>query len=86
MATILIDGKEFKVGPDLKAARVLAAASLRFAAPGDVHRFKLFDEDGKEIHPTEVVGTQTEAVGFAKRRDSWAAAQERREQIATERT
>ena len=58
MATILIDGKEFKVGPDLKAARVLAAASLRFAAPGDVHRFKLFDEDGNEIHPTEVVGTR----------------------------
>lgn len=58
MATILIDGQEFKVGPELKAARVLAAACLRFAAPGDVHRFKLFDEDGKELHPTEVVGTR----------------------------
>jgi hypothetical protein len=58
MATIMINGQEFKVGPELKAARVLAAACLRFAAPGDVHRFKLFDEHGNEIHPTDVVGTR----------------------------
>src|SRR5690242_886832 len=58
MATILIDGQEFKVGPELKVGRVLAAACLRFAAPGDVHRFKLFDEAGNELAMGDVVGTR----------------------------
>jgi hypothetical protein len=56
MATILFDGQVFDIGPDLTAGRVLGAACMRYGDAGDVFRFKLFDESGHELHPSELVG------------------------------
>ena len=59
MATILFDGQAFDIGPDLTAGRVLGAACMRYGDAGDVSRFKLFDESGHELHPSELVGKGT---------------------------
>jgi hypothetical protein len=56
MATILFEGTEFEIHPELTAARVLGAACIRYADPGDCFRFKLFDERGREVTPSELVG------------------------------
>ena len=58
MATILFNGQEFKIGQDLTAGNVLAAACMKYADLGDVGRFKLFDENGHDLHPSEYVGTR----------------------------
>lgn len=56
MATILFEGTEFDIGRELSAGSVLGAACARYADPGDCYRFKLFDEDGHEVQPSELVG------------------------------
>lgn len=56
MATILFEGNEFKIASELTAGSVLGAACVRFGDPGDCSRFKLFDEEGHEVQPREVVG------------------------------
>jgi len=56
MATILFEGSEFDIGPELTAGRVLGAACMRYGDPGDFYRFKLFDEQGREVEPCELVG------------------------------
>jgi hypothetical protein len=56
MATILFEGTEFDIGPELTAGRVLGAACMRYGDPGDFYRFKLFDEAGREVQPPELVG------------------------------
>lgn len=56
MATILFDGQAFQIGPDVSAAQVLGAACVRYADAGDVFRFKLFDETGHELPPSDLVG------------------------------
>jgi hypothetical protein len=56
MATILFEGTEFDIGPELTAGRVLGAACMRYGDPGDCYRFKLFDEEGREVQPPELVG------------------------------
>ncbi len=56
MATILFEGTEFKIASDLAAGSVLGAACVRFGDPGDYYRFRLFDEQGREVQPGEMVG------------------------------
>jgi hypothetical protein len=56
MATIMFEGTEFDIGPELTAGRVLGAACMRYGEPGDVFRFKLLDERGRELEPSELVG------------------------------
>jgi hypothetical protein len=56
MATILFEGSEFDIGAELTAGRVLGAACMRYGDPGDWYRFKLFDEHGREVQPSELVG------------------------------
>jgi hypothetical protein len=56
MATILFEGTEFNIGPELTAGRVLGAACMRYGDAGDFYRFKLFDENGRELEPSELVG------------------------------
>ena len=56
MATILFDGTEFEIGSELTAGSVLGAACVRYADPGDCYRFKLFDVNGHEVQPSELVG------------------------------
>jgi hypothetical protein len=56
MATILFDGTEFDIDPELTAGCVLGAACARYAAPGDFSSFKLFDVNGHEVEPSELVG------------------------------
>ena len=56
MATILFEGTEFNIDPKLTAGRVLGAACMRYGDPGDFYRFKLFDENGHEVQPSELVG------------------------------
>jgi hypothetical protein len=56
MATILFEGTEFDIGPELTAGRVLGAACMRYGDAGDFYRFKLFDADGRELQPAELVG------------------------------
>lgn len=56
MATILFEGTEFEIGSDLTAGSVLGAACVRYAEPGDCYRFKLFDVNGHEVLPSELVG------------------------------
>ena len=56
MATILFEGTEFNIGADLPAGRVLGAACIRYGDPGDWDRFRLFDENGRELETAEVVG------------------------------
>jgi hypothetical protein len=56
MATIMFEGTEFDIGPDLTAGRVLGAACMRYGEPGDFFRFKLLDERGRELEPSELVG------------------------------
>jgi hypothetical protein len=56
MATILFEGAEFNIGMDLTAGAVLGAACVRYADPGDFSRFKLFDANGREVQPSELVG------------------------------
>lgn len=56
MATILFEGAEFEIGPELTAGSVLGAACVRYGDPGDFHRFKLFDARGHEVLPSELVG------------------------------
>lgn len=56
MATILFEGTEFDIGPELTAGRVLGAACMRYGEPGDFFRFKLFDERGHELEAAELVG------------------------------
>ena len=56
MATILFEGTEFDIASDLTAGAVLGAACVRYADPGDCFRFKLFDVNGHEILPSELVG------------------------------
>ena len=56
MATILFEGTELKIHPELTAAQVLGAACMRYGDPGDCYRFKLFDEQGCEVTPSELVG------------------------------
>jgi hypothetical protein len=56
MATILFEGTEFDIGPELTAGRVLGAACVRYGDPGDFYRFKLFDAAGHEVQPSELVG------------------------------
>jgi hypothetical protein len=56
MATILFEGTEFDIDPELTAGRVLGAACMRYGDPGDFYRFKLFDEAGREVEPPELVG------------------------------
>jgi len=56
MATILFEGTEFKIGSDLAAGSVLGAACVRYGDPGDFYRFMLFDEQGREVQPSELVG------------------------------
>jgi hypothetical protein len=58
MATILFNAQEFKIAPDLTAGSVLAAACLKYAELGDVNRFKLFDENGRDLRPSEFVGAR----------------------------
>lgn len=58
MATILFNAAEFKIAPDLTAGTVLAAACMKFADLGEVNRFKLFDENGRDLRPSEFVGTR----------------------------
>ena len=58
MATILFDGQAFDIGPALTVGRVLGAACMRYGEAGDVFRFKLLDENGHELHPSELVGTR----------------------------
>jgi len=56
MATILFEGTEFDIGAELTAGRVLGAACMRYGDAGDFYRFKLFDVDGRELQPSELVG------------------------------
>jgi len=56
MATILFEGTEFDIGADLTAGRVLGAACMRYGDPGDFYRFGLFDSDGRQLAPSELVG------------------------------
>jgi hypothetical protein len=56
MATILFEGSEFNVHSELTTAQVLGAACMRYGDPGDFYRFKLFDERGREVPPSELVG------------------------------
>ena len=56
MATILFEGIEFDISPQLSAGSVLAAACVRYGDPGDFYRFKLFDVAGHEVQPSELVG------------------------------
>ncbi len=56
MATILFEGTEFDISPELTAGGVLAAACVRYGDPGDFYRFKLFDVAGHEVKPSELVG------------------------------
>lgn len=62
MATILFEGNAFDIGPELTAGRVLGAACMRYGEPGDFYRFKLFDENGREVQPTELVGKRSLAL------------------------
>ena len=56
MATISFEGFEFHIGAELTAGRVLGAACMRYGAAGDCERFRLYDRDGRALHPSEVVG------------------------------
>ena len=56
MAKILFEGTEFDIGAELTAGRVLGAACMRYGDAGDFFRFKLFDADGRELQPSELVG------------------------------
>jgi len=56
MATILFEGSEFDIGPELTVGNVLGAACMRYGDPADWSRFKLFDEHGREVQPSELVG------------------------------
>lgn len=56
MARIVFDGLEFDIGPEVTAGRVLSAACMKYADDGDVYRFKLLDDRGHEVHPSELVG------------------------------
>jgi hypothetical protein len=67
MATILFEGTEFQIHPELTAARVLGAACMRYGDPGDFYRFKLFDERGREVPPAELVGERRLALCDARK-------------------
>jgi len=56
MAKILFEGTEFKIASDLTAGSVLGAACVRYGDLGDFYRFMLFDEQGREVQPSELVG------------------------------
>jgi len=56
MATILFQGTEFNVDPELTAGRVLGAACMRYGDAGDVYRFVLIDGAGRTLKPSELVG------------------------------
>jgi hypothetical protein len=56
MATILFEGAEFNISAELTAGSVLGVACVRYGDPGDYFRFKLFDAQGHEVQPSELVG------------------------------
>jgi hypothetical protein len=56
MATILFKGTEFDISPELTAGTLLGAACVRYGDLGDFCRFKVFDEAGREVQPSELVG------------------------------
>jgi hypothetical protein len=79
MATILFEGVEFDIGAELTAGRVLGAACMRYGDPGDWYRFKLFDENGREIQPAELVGTRRLALCDVRKLPANRARTEREE-------
>jgi hypothetical protein len=72
MATILFEGAEFNIGADLTAGSVLGAACVRYADPGDFSRFKLFDANGCEVQPSELVGKRRLALCDVRRLRDYA--------------
>jgi hypothetical protein len=58
MATILLDGQAFNIGPEVRVGQLLGAACMKYGDAGDVLRFKLLDENGRELPSSELVGTR----------------------------